>query len=99
MGRPGEGLFLRKKSICLALDMSDLRFSRSISVKMLRGQLYFYPWTSEGRSRLSVEVITVLRLTGAIGVAEIAQEKIEEFEGEIEEDEPSKEQQKPLLER
>lgn len=46
-----------------------------------------------------MEVITVLRLTGAIGMAEIAQEKIEEFEGEIEEDKPSKELQKPLLER
>lgn len=94
---PGEGLFLRKKSICLALDM--LGFSRSISVEMLRGQLCFYPWTSEGRSRRRLEVITVLRLTGAIGMAEIAQEKIEEFEGEIEEDKPSKELQKPLLER
>lgn len=32
-------------------------------------------------------------------MAEIAQEKIEEFEGETEEDKPSKEPQKPLLER
>lgn len=90
MGHPGEGLFLRKKNICLALDVLDLRFSRSISVEMLRGQLCFYPWTSEGRSRRRLEVITVLRLTGAIGVAEIAREKIEEFEGEIEEDKAQK---------
>lgn len=41
----------------------------------------------------------VLKVTGAVGMAEAAQEKTEEFDGGIEEDKPAKETQKALLER
>lgn len=68
-------------------------------MEVLRSNCIFYLWTSEGRLRLSLGVVIVLMVIGAIGMAEIAQEATEEFEHGIEADMPAKEMRKVLLER